>query len=228
VNIWIWVVLVLLLVFVAILLSVVKIQILFKREHDNDRLKVRIITLYGLVRLQYIVPVMELNKRSGNLQVATELDVGGGGPATTEVSESRKSITPTMIMNRIQRARQRIKEIYGMVDWVKGTMSYVHCDRLVWKSRVGTGDAMETGVLTGLAWGVKTTLLGFILKQIQLRTVPDIEVVPLYQQRSFYSELDCIVRIRIGHAMLQGIRLIPRWIKGKGGEGKWQSILFKA
>jgi hypothetical protein len=217
---------ILLVILVLVLFSSLQIGIFFRRVHNEDHLNIRVRALFGLVRLQFEVPIIKLLQRSSpGVEVKTEIETA---PNETTFHAKRKIITPSMIMNRMQKARKRLQEVYGLLDWVKQTLKYVRCDKLTWFSKIGTGDAAETGVLTGLVWGVKTTFLGVGLRMITLRTVPRVNVIPVYNHRHFHSELECILRIRVGYAILAGIRFIPRFIKGKGGEGKWQSILFRA
>lgn len=224
-NIWLILILLILILIIIILFSSVLIRVFFQRVHNEDHLNIRIRAFFGLIRLQFEVPILKLQQNSPGLDIKTEIE---SAPHENTLKTKRKTITPSMIMQRMQKVKKRLKEVHGLLDWVKQTLKYVKCDKLTWHSKIGTGDAAETGVLTGLIWGVKTTFLGVGLRMLTLRTVPRVNVIPIYNQRHFHSELECILRIRVGHAILAGIRFVPRFIKGKGGEGKWQSILFRA
>jgi hypothetical protein len=218
-------ILIVLLVMVGIVVfSSVRIGIHFQRVHDNDQLAIDIKALFGLVHLKYEVPVLKLKERFSSVEVKTEVESGN---ENITLRAARKTITPNMVMQMAQKSRQSLRYVHGFLDWVKQTLAYIRCEKLTWYSKIGTGDAAETGVLTGLVWGVKTSLLGYGLRHLSLRTVPSVNVIPLYDQRLFHSELKCILRIRVGHAILAGMRFLPRFLKGKGGEGKWQNILFR-
>lgn len=220
-----WVFVTLLAIILLVVVSFVQIEVYFHRQHQDDEIQIKVVALYGLVKIRFNIPVIKIKQRYPGVEVQAEAEAAKSDIASVKI---RNTITPNTIMQLFQRARKRIREVYGLLEWTKQTLQYVRCEQIQWQSKLGTGDAAETGVLTGVAWGVKTSILGFGLKYLDLRTIPKLNVVPLYEQRHFYSELHCILRIRVAHAMLQGIRFIPRWIKGKGGEGKWQNILFRA
>jgi hypothetical protein len=214
----------LLLLLLIIIFSSIRIGIHFQRVHQNDQLGIDVKALFGLLHLKYEIPIIKIKERFPGVEVKTELESGN---EKTTLNKKRKMITPGTLMDMSKRARKKLREVYGLLDWVKQTLRYIRCEKLTWYSKIGTGDAAETGILTGLTWGVKTSLLGIGLRHLTLRTVPSVNVTPMYNQRYFHSELKCILRIRVGHAILAGIRFLPRFLKGKGGEGKWQSTLFK-
>ncbi|MEC5421919.1 DUF2953 domain-containing protein [Virgibacillus sp. C22-A2] len=88
--------------------------------------------------------------------------------------------------------------------------------KLVWITRGGTGDASTTGIATGGTWTVKYMLIGILKERSNLVCKPVVEVIPHYQNRFFQSNFDCMISIKIGHAihaLIKVIRLYP--IKNK-------------
>jgi hypothetical protein len=87
---------------------------------------------------------------------------------------------------------------------------------------------MWTALATGTVCSVQSSLLGLLSQLMKLRTEPRMQVQPVYQGTIFRSELRCIVEIRLGFALLAGVKLLMRMRKSKGGIRAWQNILFKA
>lgn len=219
------IVLILQVLFWLFVFSSVRIGIHYRRKSHDDRIGLDVRALYGLVHLRFEIPIIKLKALSAKAEVKMEAEAGSSGPP---LAEKRQTITPNTLMRWHHIARKTLREVHGLIDWLKQTLRWIQCERIFWQSKIGTGDAAETGILTGLIWGVKSTFLGSILRYVSLNTLPIVNVIPLYNQRYLSSEFECILRIRVGHAMLAGIRLLPRIWKAKGGEGKWQSILFRA
>lgn len=77
-----------------------------------------------------------------------------------------------------------------------------------WMTKIGLQDASITGTLTGIIWAFKSVVLGNISQLICLKTIPTMEVYPLFNNEYFESEIHCIISFRIGHVILAGIQVI--------------------
>jgi hypothetical protein len=150
-----------------------------------------------------------------------------GEPASLD-SADKHHITKEKIARFYRSSKLLMENIVGFPVWVKDSLSRVRCTQLRWETRVGIGDAPETAMTTGLLWGVKSSLLGFLFSSMQIETKPKVLVEPQYNQMQFSTEFACIVKIRVGHAMVAGLLLLFRILRVKGGLRTWQSILFKA
>lgn len=71
--------------------------------------------------------------------------------------------------------------------------------------RLGTGDAAYTGVLYGLASGLLYNLLAIMHNKTRIRQWK-IDAVPDFDNAVFYVKTDCIVRTRLAHIMVIGIK----------------------
>lgn len=75
---------------------------------------------------------------------------------------------------------------------------------------VGGADAFESALLAGVAWTVAGTL-GSILSQIF--TLPPglyrVTVQPNWREPALGLNLDCMVTLRVGHAIWAGVLLVP-------------------
>jgi hypothetical protein len=144
-------------------------------------------------------------------------------PETNEIQLDKDKIVAYF-----RNSKDFLKSVNHFDEWLKQSLSLVHCTELKWVSYVGLGDAMESAVTTGLVWGLKSSVLGYGLKFVRLDKQPKISVWPVYNKPHFSTELYCIVKIRIGYAIFAGLLLYVRTLQTKGGNQPWQNTLSKA
>lgn len=77
-----------------------------------------------------------------------------------------------------------------------------------WVSEGGTGEVISTGIASGGAWTLKTSLAGFLHGLFHRGCEPYILVRPSFEKRYFRSEFDCMASIRLGKAMFAFMRLM--------------------
>lgn len=97
-----------------------------------------------------------------------------------------------------------LKKFKKIISRFLGKINMTTCE---WITKIGLQDASITGTLTGLIWTIKSVILGNISHAILLKTIPTIEVYPLFNNEYFESELHCIISFRIGHVIFAGIQV---------------------
>lgn len=103
---------------------------------------------------------------------------------------------------RIQRAVQ------APLRWLGAR---VRCKRLAIEAEVGGLDAMESALLAGAGWAIVGAVLGIFSRMVQVDpSVPQVAIVPNYGGPVWRLESDCILRYRVGHAMVAGVWLLYR------------------
>ncbi|MFD1851876.1 DUF2953 domain-containing protein [Oceanobacillus bengalensis] len=83
--------------------------------------------------------------------------------------------------------------------------------QLDWSTNIGTGEASSTGIISGVIWAIKGSILGYIIEKIRLGCQPAVRVNPFFQQACFQTNIDCMFSIRLGqaiHGILKVIRLL--------------------
>lgn len=105
-----------------------------------------------------------------------------------------------------------LKDLYIILS---AFLANVHCDRLEWRSTVGTGDAAEAGLLMGMLWTVKTMLLGWLSRSLQMETVPQLTVTPAFNSPRLETSFHCILHFRLGHAIFTAIRVFVHVLREK-------------
>lgn len=222
---WVWILLVIMFVMTVVaLLSRVRAHIVYSREGDDDQFHVQIKALFGALRYRYSLPIIKFEGMKQGVSLQREKTTNIPMPDTKDhITVDRK-----YIVYRYEQTKQLISHVLGFHRWLMSTLKRTHCSQISWITNVGLDDAAETAITTGMIWGLKTSILGIIFNHIQLEAQPQLAVVPQFNDPQFQTHFDCIIRIRLGYAMLAGLHLLVRIYKVKGGIRTWQNILSKA
>jgi hypothetical protein len=218
---WWWVILaVFIVVLVLLLMSSIHTTIRVKREGENDHISLRIRGLYGVIKYHYEVPIIKFKSVWEGITYKAEHTETLG---THHEAEGNINISKMRLM--MDDVKTMLKETYGLMDWVKGTMSRVSCTDLEWKTHVGTKDAAETAISVGGVWAVKSWVMGYLFRYIRLETQPEIGVFPRYNHPLFVTQVRCSLSIPTGVALWAGLRLLLRIRKVEGGFRVWTQLI---
>ncbi|WP_124727284.1 DUF2953 domain-containing protein [Staphylospora marina] len=214
----------LILLILLISMTSVRIEFLLKREDGDDRGEVNIRALFGLIRYRVEFPSLVFKGWEEGLQIQENRAGGAGGRNVDNREEEFVIDKETM-----RAAKRSIQEMMDHFVHLRLTLrwflSKVTCEKLVWFTRLGTGDAAEAGLLTGIAWGVKSTLVGILGSYIRWERPPELAIDPDFHRPALETRLQGIIRFKIGHAILVGKRLFAT---RKGRARIWQNIPFRA
>ncbi len=209
------IILVLLLVFfIGTWFSDIQIELLFKREAQNDFGKIKVKMFGGLLRFQYNLPQILW----GGLDegVALKQNVTGKiGKKETKTKKKSIHIDKRKVKKFHFEYRQilyRYHDFQRIMRWFFGKIT---CEKFVWNTKIGTGDAAEAGFLTGLAWSFKWMLLSWLGNQIRWNAKPELKVDPRFNEAILETYFHSIIRFRIGHAILAVKRLSDHMRKGR-------------
>ena len=222
--IWLSIVLLIMLFIALILISPIEGQMFFARNGDRADFWIHIKVLFGLIRFRYSIPIFQFRGLWEGIDWK-ERTTKPGWHASTETAS--KHLTVEDVNHIYSLAKQLLQHVDGFKHWASHTLSRIDCLKLTWVTQLGTGGAPETAFLTGMGWAVKTSLLSKAFRFIRLIDSPQLAIVPQYHKRKFSTEFSCIMKIRLGDAMVAGLLLLIRILKVKGGIRVWQNILFK-
>ncbi len=221
---WIW--LIAIFVLLAIIFwSRIKVTLNWSREQENDKLFADIRALFGLFRYRFQLPTLDFSRFHKGLIVKSETINKNSAQAD---SQDQFKINFAKIVKAYRNYKLILESTKGFREWSDRFLSHIHCTSISWKTRVGVGDAAETAISAGIVWAIKTSLLGYLLKSVQLEAQPEIAVQPMYAHSHFSSALTCTLKFQLGYAVIAGLMLLIRILKVKGGIKTWQHILFKA
>ncbi|MFC7442176.1 DUF2953 domain-containing protein [Laceyella putida] len=198
--------------------TTLRIEMVFKREQGNDRGEVIISAWGGLFRYRLAIPQLQWEGIDQGMKVESQakLESNVDGAAT---KATQKKADVMVNKRKIKKMKESYRELVENISFFHQTirwfLSKVTCEKLVWKTRIGTGDAAEAGILTGVAWTVKSTLVGWVSQYIKWRQPPELYVDPQFQTPVIETHLHSIIHFKIGHAIIGIKRLLFHMRKGR-------------
>jgi len=85
----------------------------------------------------------------------------------------------------------------------------VRLRRLTWHTEIGTGDPSQTGLLTGVVWGLKGLILTAFNRLLAPGSAgPVVEIWPSFDKACFNTALDCAFDVRLYHLFITGLKYL--------------------
>lgn len=221
---WLYFGLIAAILWIIILFSYIRVKFKYSRKHDNDMIQYEIKALLGIIQLSFEVPIIKFQGVNQGLEVKSDIKLEN---LETELIDTDDKITTQKAFNFYNQIKTLRNHVYRFSDWLFITLSKLKCTHLHWHTHIGIGEAPGTAVTTGIVWGIKTNLLGYVFKKIHLETVPEIQVNPEFNRSYFSTVLISEIKIRHFHAFLAPIRLLIRILKVKGGLRVWIKALYR-
>lgn len=201
-----------------LMMTHLRIELICKSEKEGNQGYILFSIFKGFVQYRLQISKIDFKGIEEGVEIETK-------------SETHQSTKRRITMRTIGKARHALQEFLERVTHFQGTvrwfLSKVICEKLLWTARIGTGDAVETGVVVGMAWGVISPIIGFFGGYIQWRNVPELQITPLFSQIKLENDLHIIIRFRVGNAIYGISRLILQ-VRKKKEVQKWANTLSKA
>ncbi|WP_181832956.1 DUF2953 domain-containing protein [Bacillus taeanensis] len=205
-----WIVTAFIIGVLVLLLFVTKvtITILYVHSRDDDQLVVTFKAWYGLISYTLNVPLIKVED-STSLVVKSEKSVNND----TQQEDTQK-FTPLEMIKKIELFQDFLQDVIGFHKIVRSFLKHVSITKFEWKSVVGVNDAALTGMVIGVAWSIKGSLIGLVSTYMNLKAKPQIEVHPAFQTAVSQTRFVCMFSFRIGHAIGAGLKVVKFW-KGR-------------
>lgn len=124
-----------------------------------------------------------------------------GEPVKAPLQETVRRIPYRVIYAGIQRTLRYLRK-------------KVELRRFEVRGLIGGADAMESALLAGASWAIVGKAIGGLSHFARVDPkVPSITIVPDFNQQCFRFRADCILRVRLGNAMVAGFLLLRRILK---------------
>ncbi len=185
------------------------IKVEFKRKNKDDKINIRIALLKGLIKFNYEISYLDL--------------VLGHNESFIKVKEKfeEKNTEKTFQIKKDRLVLEEITEIYKKIkryiDLFSETFRYIldkiSISSLSCFSKIGLGDAALTGIAYGTAWIIVGTLLNIILNQKNVKEM-SINIYPDFNENIFEFDFFCIIKLKIVHIIIAGLKGIKVFIKG--------------
>lgn len=194
-----------------ILITKIKIFLDYFHGNDNDHLKITVKAWGGLIKYKVDIPVIKVDDNSPTIVTEEKVQTG---PNENTKKEKTSQVDKTDLINSINDFKQLLTHVAGLHKIIRDFLSKVSIRKVEWHTMVGVGDAAATGVITGAFWAVKGGLIGVLSHYMKLKDMPVMSISPSFQHAVSITSFKCIIQVRVGHAILAGIKLVKYW---KGG-----------
>lgn len=205
----------LLLLLLLLLFMKITVKIRYYHAKDNDDLSIEIRLLFGLIRIKKKFPLIKVDDNSPSLVVKeeTKVKVGEDGPQQ-KGDKKTKQFTAQELLNTLSNTKEMLQHVVGFHRIIRYLLSKFQIKDIEWSSIVGLGDAAHTGAIAGAVWAVKGAIIGIVSNYMKMQNMPHIHIYPQFQRNVSETLFKCMIRFRLGHAMIAGIKLVKYW---KGG-----------
>lgn len=207
------------LLFIIVIFTKVTIFIHFSHWQDDDFIKIQLKAWNGILSYTYEVPFIKL--KTDEPGIVYEKDT-----LDKKKKESKSKVTPEEVLNRISEMKTLIKNIGEFFIIMKKLLKSIQVVKFEWHTVIGVNNAAYTGMLTGFIWSLKGMLIGGIGKYMRLMEKPTISLSPSFQQAMSQTSFQCMFRLRIGNAILAGLKILKHWRRDKSYKELFQ--MFKS
>ncbi|MCM3237262.1 DUF2953 domain-containing protein [Heyndrickxia oleronia] len=194
------------LLFLVIWFTTVSILIDFSHRQDDDHLIIQLI-IWKVIRYKIKVPKIKVEQDEPTITFKKETNTG-----TNEHSE----ITPEEISDKLADFKELLEHVLGLKTIISKFLKKIKVEQLEWYTTIGLKDAALTGKITGVIWAVKGLLIAFLSMHMNLIQLPTYSVTPSFQIPLSETTLKCMFKLRIGNAILAGLKVFKFWRGGKG------------
>lgn len=192
---WIWIGLiflaVIILLLILVLLSNIHIEGSIKTRDTHAEMEFQLKLIFGIFCFQYEIPAErfeELKSKFAQL-IAEKLSDKKGDDGSQDASSTNKRGKKGFNYQ----IKDLMKSAYALRIWETNDFSKLHITKLVWQTRLGTEDVVTTSVLTGLLWGIKNTLLGWLSYKVTFTDGPNLKVNAIWEEK---WSLDTLLEFR--------------------------------
>jgi hypothetical protein len=189
----------------------------FYHGQDNDHLKIKFKSLFGLIQYKLEVPIIQIDDDTPTVVMKTKKEPGKSEQVK---DEKTNKFSPNEFTDSIKDFETLMKHVVGLHTIIRKFLKKVTIKDIQWDSVIGVGNAAYTGMITGACWAVKGSMIAVLSSYMRMRNLPKITVTPHFQMPISQTRFTCMIQFRIGHAMLAGIKLIKFW---KGGRPKFKT-----
>lgn len=203
-----WILIVLFLFIFISLFTKLTIDLTYKFDPNDQRLVILIKALFGLIRIRMDIP--ELNDTNTEKQKSEKPD-----PSLDKNFTDIDSIDEDEALKAYRPIKYWMKNMNELYKVVKKSLKKVRITQLVWKSAIGTGDAATTGIISGVGWSFKGTVIGMLSYYFSLKVQPQLEIRPIFNRKISNTYVKCIFQVRAGQAILAGLKIFKLWKKMK-------------
>ncbi|SDH32050.1 Protein of unknown function [Alteribacillus persepolensis] len=180
----------------------VETYIEFVRKDKKQDIRVKITVWYFFYKT-FEIPVMSFDEESASIVFKEKSKASVGDAKEKDVKE-----TPQEMKSQLEMLRLWLNHIQGLRPIAASFLKKIKMYEFTWKSEIGTGDAAWTGFLSGMLWSVKGGAQALAFSVFTRKCTPEMSIHANFQQKKLNTTFSCMFFMRLGHAIIAGIRVI--------------------
>ncbi|WP_108671293.1 DUF2953 domain-containing protein [Peribacillus acanthi] len=197
---------------VIILFTKVTVEVFYYHGQDNDQLTLRIRALFNIVKKKIDVPLIKVDDNSPTIVMKEKVQ---SGEDDSKAKKKVQQFSAQDFLNGLHDTKELVIHIIGLHTIIKKFLQTVTVHSFHWHSMIGTGDAALTGTIVGGAWGLKGVIVGILTQYLRFQVSPDYTITPSYQYAVSLTKVHCIIRFRVGNAIMAGLKFLRFWRGGR-------------
>ncbi len=184
-----------------LLYAPISIEIEFYRKNNNNDLEIKIISIYGISKIQINIPMVKLidYNRKLALRIKNKIEVGQN---EKDIFVDKNIVTYKQFINIYKNFIKKRKYIRELADYI---IENLEVEKIVWISNIGTSDAFISAITCGILLQIKSFILSYLLNKKEIKEI-DFAVHPSYKSNKFDIIFDCIIKIKLVHIIIAGIK----------------------
>lgn len=194
----------------VIVLTKLNIAVEYNKSGKNDHLIVSIFAYGGLIKYKYEIPGAGLKKKGIFFRSIKEK-----GKKEKDSKKSKEYIKYTGIIEKIEKVRNTYDEYEELARKV---LKYLKCrvsmNKLDFHVLIGTGNASQTAILTGLVWTVTGIMFTAIYNFVNIKE-KHIDIKSDFVGKKFKIDLYCIFKVKVAHIIVVGFMILTHLIRTK-------------
>lgn len=116
--------------------------------------------------------------------------------------------TENSISNLLQEGKFFLKALKEATPAIYSFIQKLTILQFNWHTKVGAGEASSTGILSGGVWSIKGVIIAFLRETSHIACSLHVNVVPYFQNKIVESQLEMKFSIRLGQAIIGGIKVL--------------------
>ncbi|WP_427339256.1 DUF2953 domain-containing protein [Caloranaerobacter sp. DY30410] len=195
------VLLIFILLILILLYAPISIEIEFYRKNNNNDLEIKIISIYGISKMQINIPMVKLinYNRKLALRIKNKIEIGQN---EKDIFVDKNIITYKQVINIYKNFTKKRKYIKELSNYI---IENLEIEKIVWISNIGTSDAFMSAITSGILLQIKSFVLLYLLNKKEVKKI-DFAVHPLYKSNKFDMIFDCIIKVKLVHIIIAGIK----------------------
>ncbi len=175
-----------------VVVSFIGVRFSYKRSGDDDRFYLTVSWL-GIRLYVLDISFLDLLSRGPKPTIRVKSTVSDQNLREISLPEALNRWLPWLV---------RLKEPAFYI------LTRLYVQELNWFTCFGTGQAAQTSILSGFAWTAKSLFLNLAAGVVRFGRQPCFAVYPDFRQPAFATNVDCILRVRVGHIIIAALKAL--------------------